>query len=190
MSFARPTLTPLPLFRSAVLLRFLRFSSPQELQPLAVSRLLSFVAKKYNVDMVIVGKQSIDDDCGQTGQLVSAELGWASGTFASKITLEKGGKEAKVLREIDGGLQSVAVPLPAVFTTDLRLNTPRYATLPNIMKAKKKPIDNIAIKDTGVDITPRLKTLNVTEPSTRKAGVKVESVEQLVDKLKNEAKLI
>jgi len=162
----------------------------QDLQPLAVSRLLSFVAKKYNVDVVLLGKQAIDDDAGQTGQLVSAELGWGSGTFCSKIALEKGAKDAVVTREVDGGLQTVKVPLPAVFTTDLRLNTPRYATLPNIMKAKKKPVENIPLADTKVDIAPRLKTLKVAEPGARKAGVKVDSVEQLVDKLKNEAKMI
>lgn len=162
----------------------------QDLQPLAVSKLLAFVAKKYNVDLVILGKQSIDDDAGQTGQLLSAQLGWSSGTFASKMVLEKGSKSVAVTREIDGGLQNLKVNLPAVFTTDLRLNTPRYATLPNIMKAKKKPIESIAIADTKVDITPRLKTLEVTEPSTRKAGVKVETVEELVDKLKNVAKVI
>jgi len=162
----------------------------QELQPLAVSRLLSFVAKKYNVDVVLLGKQAIDDDAGQTGQLLSAELGWGSGTFCSKIGLEKGGKDATVTREVDGGLQTVKVPLPAVFTTDLRLNTPRYATLPNIMKAKKKPVDSIKLADTQVDIAPRLKTIKVAEPGARKAGVKVDSVEQLVDKLKNEAKMI
>ena len=162
----------------------------QDLQPLAVSRLLAFVAKKYNVDAIIVGKQSIDDDAGQTGQMLSAELGWASGTFASKIVVDASKKSAAVTREIDGGLQQLTVPLPAVFTTDLRLNTPRYATLPNIMKAKKKPIESIAIKDTNVDITPRLKTIKVEEPATRKAGVKVETVEELVDKLKNVAKMI
>jgi electron transfer flavoprotein beta subunit len=165
----------------------------QDLQPLAVSRLLSFVAKKYNVDVVLLGKQAIDDDAGQTGQLLSAELGWGSGTFCSKISLEKGAekaKEATVTREVDGGLQTIRVPLPAVFTTDLRLNTPRYATLPNIMKAKKKPVETLALKDTGVDIAPRLKTIKVTEPGARKAGVTVASVEELVDKLKNEAKLI
>jgi len=129
----------------------------QDLQPLAVSRLLAFVAKKYNADVVLLGKQAIDDDSGQTGQLVAAELGWGSGTQCSKIGLEKGSKTATVVREIDGGLQTLSVPLPAVFTTDLRLNQPRYASLPNIMKAKKKPIEAIKLADTQVDITPRLK---------------------------------
>jgi electron transfer flavoprotein beta subunit len=162
----------------------------QDLQPLAVSKLLAFVAKKYNVDLVIVGKQAIDDDSGQTGQLLSAQLGWGSGTFASKMVFEKGSKTVGVTREVDGGLQHVTVNLPAVFTTDLRLNTPRYATLPNIMKAKKKPIEAIKLEETKVDITPRLKTISVAEPSTRKAGIRVETVEELVEKLRTVSKVI
>jgi len=162
----------------------------QDLQPLAVSRLLKFVASKYNVDLVLLGKQAIDDDAGQTGPLLSAELGWSEATCASRIELDPASKSATVTREIDGGLQTVKLSLPAVITADLRLNQPRYASLPNIMKAKKKPLDSLTIEETKVDITPRVKTIKVEEPGQRKAGIKVESVQELVDKLRNEAKVL
>jgi len=159
-----------------------------EVQPLAVAKLLAQVAEAEQPHLVILGKQAIDDDCSQTGQMLSALLGWSQGTFASKIKLEDG--KATVTREIDGGLQTVELELPAVVTTDLRLNEPRYATLPNIMKAKKKPIDEQTPDALGVDIAPRLKTLKVTEPPPRKGGVKVADVASLVDKLRNEAGVI
>lgn len=159
-----------------------------ELQPLAVAKLLKALVEEEKPDLVIMGKQAIDDDSNQTGQMLAALLGWAQGTFASKLEIGEG--EATVTREIDGGLETVALKLPAVVTTDLRLNEPRYASLPNIMKAKKKPIDTKSPADLGVDTAPRLTTLRVEEPPTRQAGVKVESVAELVDKLKNEAKVI
>jgi electron transfer flavoprotein beta subunit len=159
-----------------------------ELQPLAVAKLLKAVVDKESPDLVFLGKQAIDDDSNQTGQMLSALLGWAQGTFASKVELTDGG--ATVTREIDGGLQTVALKLPAVVSVDLRLNTPRYASLPNIMKAKKKPLDTLSTDDLGVDVTPRLKTLKVEEPAKRQGGIKVEDVAALVDKLKNEAKVI
>jgi len=162
--------------------------SDDELQPLAVAKLLKAVCEKENPDLVIVGKQAIDDDSNQTGQMLAALLGWAQGTFASKIDLDGG--TAKVTREVDGGLETVDLKMPVVVTTDLRLNEPRYASLPNIMKAKKKPIDTFTPADLGVDITPRLKVLKVTEPPAREAGIIVETVAELVDKLKNEAKVI
>jgi electron transfer flavoprotein beta subunit len=137
---------------------------------------------------VILGKQAIDDDSNQTGQMLSALLGWSQGTFASKIALD--GDTLAVTREVDGGLENITLKMPAIVTTDLRLNEPRYASLPNIMKAKKKPIDTMTPDELGVDITPRLKTLKVVEPPKREAGVMVESVAELVDKLKNEAKVI
>ncbi len=158
------------------------------LQPLAVAKLLKAIVAEEAPDMVILGKQAIDDDSNQTGQMLAALLGWAQGTFASK--LEAGDGKATVTREIDGGLETVEVTLPAVVTTDLRLNEPRYASLPNIMKAKKKPIDVKTPADLGVDTAPRLTTLRVEEPPARKAGIRVESVAELVDKLKNEAKVI
>jgi len=154
-------------------------------EPLAVAKILKGVTEAEQPGLVIVGKQAIDDDSNQTGQMLSALLGWAQGTFASKIEL--GADKASVTREVDGGLQTIEVKLPAVVTTDLRLNEPRYATLPNIMKAKKKPLDKKTPADFGVDTTPRLKVLKTEEPSGRKAGVKVKSVAELVDKLKNEA---
>ncbi|MEK9725734.1 MAG: electron transfer flavoprotein subunit beta/FixA family protein [Rhodospirillaceae bacterium] len=159
-----------------------------ELQPLAVAKLLKAVCDKESPDLVIVGKQAIDDDSNQTGQMLSALLGWAQGTFASELALADG--KVDVTREVDGGLQTISLKMPAVVTTDLRLNEPRYASLPNIMKAKKKPIDTLAPADLGVDVAPRLTTLKVTEPAGRAAGVKVESVAELVDKLRNEAKVI
>ena len=159
-----------------------------ELQPLAVAKLLKAVCDKEQPNLVICGKQAIDDDANQTGQMLAALAGWAQATFASKITLADG--KAAVAREIDGGVETVSIKLPAVVTTDLRLNEPRYATLPNIMKAKKKPLDTVKPADLGVDVTPRLTTLKVSEPPKRSAGERVADVAQLVDKLKNVAKVI
>ena len=159
-----------------------------ELQPLAVAKLLKAVVAKEQPQLVILGKQAIDDDCNQTGQMLAGLLGWAQATFASKLAPADG--TLAVTREIDSGLETVTLKLPAVITTDLRLNEPRYASLPNIMKAKKKPIDALTPEQLGVDPTPRLKTLKVTEPPRRQAGIKVKSVAELVDKLKNEAKVI
>ncbi|MBD24627.1 MAG: electron transfer flavoprotein subunit beta [Candidatus Marinimicrobia bacterium] len=159
-----------------------------ELQPLAVSKLLKKVAEKESPDLVILGKQAIDDDSNQTGQMLAALLNWPQGTFASKVEL--GNNTAKVTREIDGGLETVDLKIPCIITTDLRLNEPRYASLPNIMKAKKKAIDIMTPDDLDVDVMPRLTTLKVEEPEGRKGGVKVPDVAALVDKLKNEAKVI
>ncbi|HUP97946.1 MAG TPA: electron transfer flavoprotein subunit beta/FixA family protein [Usitatibacter sp.] len=159
-----------------------------ELQPLAVAKLLKAVVAKESPGMVILGKQAIDDDANQTGQMLAALLDWPQAVFASKVEIVEGG--ARVTREIDGGLETVEVKLPAIVTTDLRLNTPRYATLPNIMKAKKKPMETLKPADLGVDVTPRLKTLKVVEPGKRKAGVMVKDVSELVEKLRNEAKVI
>ena len=159
-----------------------------ELQPLAVAKLLKAVTEKEQAQLVILGKQAIDDDANQTGQMLAALLGWPQATFASKIEIE--GDSAKVTREVDGGLETISVKLPAIITTDLRLNEPRYVTLPNIMKAKKKQLDTFTPEDLGVDVTPRIKTLKVTEPPARKAGITVPDVATLVDKLKNEAKVI
>jgi len=159
-----------------------------ELQPLAVAKLLKAVADREQPGVCIVGKQAIDDDCNQTGQMLAALLGWAQATFASKLKVE--GDTASVTREADGGLETLKLKMPIVITTDLRLNEPRYVTLPNIMKAKKKPLEVIKPEALGVDVTPRLVTLKVTEPPARKAGIKVKDVQALVDKLKNEAKVI
>jgi electron transfer flavoprotein beta subunit len=159
-----------------------------ELQPLAVAKLIKALADKEQPQLIILGKQAIDDDANQTGQMVAALLGWPQATFASKVTLEDG--KATVMREVDGGLETVALTLPAVITTDLRLNEPRYVTLPNIMKAKKKTMEVIKPADLGVDVTPRLKTLKVTEPQKRTAGIIVPDVATLVAKLRNEAKVI
>ncbi|MBJ7415694.1 MAG: electron transfer flavoprotein subunit beta/FixA family protein [Niveispirillum sp.] len=159
-----------------------------EVQPLAVAKLLRAVVAKEAPDLVILGKQAIDDDSNQTGQALAALLGWGQGTFASKVV--PGDGAVAVTREIDGGLETVSLKLPAVVTTDLRLNEPRYASLPNIMKAKKKPIETVAPDALGVDITPRLTTLKVTEPAKRKGGVKVASVAELVAKLRDEARVI
>ena len=159
-----------------------------ELQPLAVAKLLKAVVAKESPQLVIAGKQAIDDDANQVGQMLAALLDWAQVTFASKVVAD-GGK-LTVTREIDGGLETVEVALPAVLTADLRLNTPRYATLPNIMKAKKKPLDTLKPADLGVDVAPRLKTLKVVEPPKRKGGVMVKDVAELVAKLKSEAKVI
>ena len=159
-----------------------------ELQPLAVAKLLKAIVDKEQPQLVILGKQAIDDDSNQTGQMLAALCNMPQATFASKVTLE--GDKAIVVREVDGGLETVSVMLPAVVTSDLRLNEPRYVTLPNIMKAKKKTIDTFKPEDLGVDVTPRLKTLKVNEPAARGAGIKVPDVATLVDKLKNEAKVI
>jgi electron transfer flavoprotein beta subunit len=159
-----------------------------ELQPLAVAKLLKALVAKEGAQLVILGKQAIDDDANQTGQMLAALLDWPQATFASKVEIE--GTTARVTREIDGGLETIEVSLPAIVTSDLRLNTPRYATLPNIMKAKKKPLENVKPADLGVDVAPRLKTLKVVEPPKRKGGAMVKDVAELVDKLKNEAKVI
>ena len=159
-----------------------------DLQSLAVAKLLKAVCDKEQPGLVILGKQAIDDDANQTGQMLAALLGWPQATFASKVVIADG--TATVTREIDGGLETLAIRLPAVVTTDLRLNEPRYATLPNIMKAKKKPMDVLKPAELGVDIAPRLTTLRVVEPAKRQAGVKVADVAELVAKLKNEAKVI
>jgi len=159
-----------------------------ELQPLAVAKLLKALVAKEAPQLVVLGKQAIDDDANQTGQMLAALLGWPQATFASKLVIADG--RATVTREVDGGLETLELKLPAVVTTDLRLNEPRYATLPNIMKAKKKPLDNVKPADLGVDVAPRLATLKVVEPPKRTAGVRVADVAQLVDKLKNEAKVI
>lgn len=159
-----------------------------ELQPLAVAKLLKAVIEKEQPQLVILGKQAIDDDAGQTGQLLAALLDWPQATFASNIEID--GSVATITREVDGGLEVISLQLPAIITTDLRLNEPRYVTLPNIMKAKKKPIDTVTPDALGVDPSPRLKTLKVVEPAARKAGVLVPDVAALVEKLKNEAKVI
>ena len=160
----------------------------EELQPLAVAKLLKALIDKEQPGLVILGKQAIDDDCNQTGQMLAALAGLPQATFASKVELA--GDKAAVTREVDGGLETLSLTLPAVITADLRLNEPRYVTLPNIMKAKKKPLDTIKPEDLGVQVAPRLKTLKVTEPAKRGAGVKVADVAALVEKLKNEAKVI
>ncbi len=159
-----------------------------ELQPLAVAKLLKALADKEQPGLVILGKQAIDDDCNQTGQMLAALAGWPQATFASKVEIADGA--ANVTREVDGGLETIRIKLPAVVTTDLRLNEPRYVTLPNIMKAKKKPLEIVKPADLDVDVTPRIKTLKVGEPPKRSAGIKVPDVATLVAKLKNDAKVI
>jgi len=159
-----------------------------ELQPLAVAKLLKAIADKEQPQLIILGKQAIDDDCNQTGQMLAALLGWPQATFASKLVIEDG--KAVVTREVDGGLETLSLTLPAIVTTDLRLNEPRYVTLPNIMKAKKKTLDVMSPDALGVDVAPRLKTLKVTEPAKRTAGTMVPDVAALVAKLRNEAKVI
>ncbi|CAA0107004.1 Electron transfer flavoprotein subunit beta [BD1-7 clade bacterium] len=168
--------------------RGIQVETSEELQPLAVAKLLKAIVEKESPDLVILGKQAIDGDNNQTGQMLAALTGMAQGTFASEVVIEDG--KANVTREIDGGLQTVALNLPAVVTTDLRLNEPRYASLPNIMKAKKKPLDVLTVEELGVDAAPRVKTLKVEPPAERQAGIKVETVAELVDKLKTEAKVI
>ena len=162
--------------------------SGADLQPLAVAKLLKALVDKEQPSLVFLGKQAIDDDSNQTGQMLAALLGWPQGTFASKVVVE--GERVAVTREVDGGLETVSLSLPSIVTVDLRLNEPRYASLPNIMKAKKKPLDVVTPEALGVDVTPRLTVLKVAEPPKRQGGGKVASVQELVDKLKNEAKVI
>jgi electron transfer flavoprotein beta subunit len=154
-------------------------------EPLAVAKILRKLVDAERPDLVILGKQAIDDDCNQTGQMLAALLGWGQGTFASKVEIEDG--TARVTREVDGGLQTLAITLPAIVTTDLRLNEPRYASLPNIMKAKKKPLEELTAESLGVDPAARLEILRTREPAKRSAGIRVGSVDELIDKLKNEA---
>ena len=168
--------------------RAILVSTQDEVQPLAVSKVLEHFVKKENPDLVIMGKQAIDDDSNQTGQMLAARLGWGQATFASKVVIEDAA--ASVTREIDGGLETIKVKLPAIVTTDLRLNEPRYASLPNIMKAKRKPLEDIALDSLGLDVKNRLEVVKVVEPPKRKAGVIVEDVDSLIDKLHNEAKVI
>jgi len=168
--------------------RGLLVETEAELQPLAVAKLLQAVVNKEEPSIVLLGKQAIDDDANQTGQMLAALLDWPQATFASKVEVE--GEQVQVTREVDGGLETIAIDLPAVITTDLRLNEPRYVTLPNIMRAKKKTLDTLTPEELGVDVTPRIKTLKVTEPPVRAAGVIVDDVASLVDKLKNEAKVL
>ena len=157
-------------------------------EPLGVAKILKKIVEKEKPDLVFMGKQAIDDDCNQTGQMLAALLGWSQGTFVSKVQLKD--KIIQVTREVDEGLETIEINLPAIVTCDLRLNEPRYASLPNIMKAKKKPIEKIVVKDLGVDVTNRIQQLKVEEPPKRKGGIKVKSVAELVSKLKNEAKVI
>jgi electron transfer flavoprotein beta subunit len=168
--------------------RAILVETAEELQPLAVAKLIQAVMAKEQAQLVILGKQAIDDDCNQTGQMLAALADLPQATFASKVDIADG--KAQVTREVDGGLETLSISLPAVVTTDLRLNEPRYVTLPNIMKAKKKQLDTFKPEDLGVDVTPRIKTLKVTEPPKRSAGIKVPDVATLVDKLKNEAKVL
>jgi electron transfer flavoprotein beta subunit len=168
--------------------RGIQVQTDVQLQPLAVAKLLKAIVDKEQPDLIILGKQSIDDDNNQTGQMLAALAGLPQGTFASEVKIADG--KVAVTREIDGGLQTVSLSLPAIVTTDLRLNEPRYASLPNIMKAKKKPLDVLTPEELGVDVTPRLTTVKVEPPAERAAGIKVESVAELVDKLRNEAKVI
>ena len=158
------------------------------IEPLGVAKILKKIVEKEKPDLVFMGKQAIDDDCNQTGQMLAALLGWSQGTFVSKVQLKD--KIIEVTREVDEGLETIEINLPAIVTCDLRLNEPRYASLPNIMKAKKKPIEQIVVKDLGVDVTNRIQQLKVEEPPKRKGGIKVKSVAELVSKLKNEAKVI
>ena len=160
----------------------------ETLEPLNIAKIISFIAKKENIDLMILGKQAIDDDMNATSQMVAALLNWPQATFASKIEIDD--KIAKVSREVDGGIENIQVTLPAVISTDLRLNEPRYASLPNIMKAKKKPINQIKVEELKIDIKQRLDILKVEEPSKRQSGIMLKTIEELVDKLKNEAKVI
>ncbi len=181
----------LDVLRSALAMgadRAIHITTDVEIQPLAAAKLLKAVIDKEAPQLVITGKQAIDDDCNQTGQMLAALLGWGQGTFASKLELDNG--SAVVTREVDGGLMTVKLKLPCVVTTDLRLNEPRYATLPNIMKARSKPLAKMTVAELGVDVAPRLTILKMEEPKKRKGGSKVASSEILVDKLRNEAKVI
>lgn len=168
--------------------RGIHIDTPHDIEPLAVAKLLKAVVDNETPGLVLLGKQAIDDDSNQTGQMLSALLGWSQGTFAS--ALELNGETAKVTREVDGGLEHIEVKMPAIVTVDLRLNEPRYASLPNIMKAKKKPLDSLTVADLGIDITPRLTIAKVEEPAARAAGIKVADIAELVGKLKNEAKVV
>ena len=168
--------------------RGIHIEASHDIEPLAVAKLLKEVVTRENPGLVFVGKQAIDDDCNQTGQMLAALLGWAQGTFVSGIEIS--GDKATVIREVDGGLEHLAISMPAVVTVDLRLNEPRYASLPNIMKAKKKPLDSISVEELGVEVSPRLTVVKVEEPEARSAGIKVADVSELVNKLKNEAKVI
>jgi electron transfer flavoprotein beta subunit len=160
----------------------------QEVQPLSVAKILQKIVEEQQPGFVIMGKQAIDDDSNQTGQMLAGLLGWSQGTFASELKIN--GDKAEVIREVDGGLMTVSITMPAVVTTDLRLNEPRYVALPNIMKARSKPMDKKTVADLGIDITPRLQTLKVEEPPKRTGGAKVKDVAELLDKLKNEAKVL
>ena len=168
--------------------RAILVESAEELQPLAVSKLLKSIVEREKPGLVILGKQAIDDDSNQTGQMLAALLGWPQATFASKLKIE--GDKAQVTREVDGGLETISIKLPAIVTTDLRLNEPRYVTLPNIMKAKKKTLEVLKPDALGVDVTPRLTTLKVVEPAKRRAGIKVPDAKALLDKLRNDAKVL
>lgn len=170
--------------------RAVHVDTPVELQPLAVAKMLAGIARKESPGLVLLGKQAIDDDANQTGQMLAGLLGWPQATFASGVEARPGGKDAVVTREVDGGLERVRVVLPAVVTSDLRLNTPRYATLPNIMRAKKKPIDVLTPQNLGVDPSPLLETLHVVEPPKRQGGVILGSAAELVQKLRGEAKVL
>ena len=168
--------------------RGIHIEALHDIEPLAVAKLLKAVVERENPSLVLVGKQAIDDDCNQTGQMLAALLGWAQGTFVS--ALDVAGDKAKIVREVDGGLEHLEIKIPAIVSVDLRLNEPRYASLPNIMKAKKKPLDSLTVDDLSVDIKPRLTVVKVEEPAAREAGIKVADVRELVEKLKNEAKVI
>lgn len=168
--------------------RGIHIEASHDIEPLAVAKLLKAVVERETPGLVLVGKQAIDDDCNQTGQMLAALLGWAQGTFVS--ALEVAGDKARIVREVDGGLEHLEIQMPAIVSVDLRLNEPRYASLPNIMKAKKKPLDSLTVDELGVDISPRLTIVKVEEPAAREAGIKVADVKELVEKLKNEAKVI
>ena len=168
--------------------RGIHIEALHDIEPLAVAKLLKAVVERENPGLVLVGKQAIDDDCNQTGQMLAALLGWAQGTFVS--ALDVAGDTAKIVREVDGGLEHLEIKIPAIVSVDLRLNEPRYASLPNIMKAKKKPMEQINAKDLGIDLTNRIQQIKVEEPPKRKAGIKVANVAELVSKLKNEAKVL
>ena len=168
--------------------RGIHIEASHDIEPLAVAKLLKTVVERETPGLVLVGKQAIDDDCNQTGQMLAALLGWAQGTFVSALAFS--GDQAKIVREVDGGLEHLEIKMPAIVSVDLRLNEPRYASLPNIMKAKKKPLDSLTVDELGVDISPRLTIVKVEEPAAREAGIKVADVKELVEKLKNEAKVI
>ena len=168
--------------------RGIHIEASHDIEPLAVAKILKAVVERETPGLVLVGKQAIDDDCNQTGQMLAALLGWAQGTFVS--ALEVAGDKAKIVREVDGGLEHLEIKMPAIVSVDLRLNEPRYASLPNIMKAKKKPLDSLTVDELSVDVSPRLTIVKVEEPAEREAGIKVADAKELVEKLKNEAKVI